>query len=76
MNQAQEAKKPMIAQACDSVLMDCAPQAMKKTQRASEMIEEARMMKYFMTGKVYIGKRRNARSFFYFFLRNRGARFA
>jgi hypothetical protein len=51
MNQAQEAKKPMIAQACDSVVMDCAPQAMKKTQRASEMIEEARMMKYFMTGK-------------------------
>jgi len=51
MNQAQEAKKPMIAQACDSVVVDCAPQTMKTMHIMSEMIEAVRMMKYFMTGK-------------------------
>jgi hypothetical protein len=51
MNQAKEAKKPMIAQACDSVVTACAPQVMKKTQRTSEVMERPRMMKYFMTGK-------------------------
>jgi len=51
MNQAQEAKKPIIAQACDSVVVDCAPQTMNTMHIMSEMIEAVRMMKYFMTGK-------------------------
>jgi len=52
MNQATEAKKPMMAVACSSVATACAPQAIKKTHKASEVIEKARVrMKYFMTGK-------------------------
>ena len=43
MNQATEAKKPMMAAACSSVVTDCAPQAIKKTQEAREAIDRLRI---------------------------------
>ena len=52
MNQATEAKKPMMAAACSSVVTDCAPQAIKKTQEAREAIERLRIkINDFMTEK-------------------------
>jgi hypothetical protein len=53
MNQATEAKKPMMAAACSSVVTEHAPQAIKKTHRASEVIDRLRIkMNDFMTRKV------------------------
>jgi hypothetical protein len=52
MNQAQEAKEPMIAQASDSVVVDCAPQTMNAMHIMSGAMERPRMMiNDFMTGK-------------------------
>ena len=53
MNQATEAKKPKMAVTCSSVVTDCAPQAIKKTQEAREAIDRLRIkMNDFMTRKV------------------------
>ena len=56
MNQATEARKPMMAAACSSVVTDCAPQAIKKTQEAREAreaIDRLRIkMNDFITRKV------------------------
>ena len=52
MNQATEAKKPMMAITCSSVVTEHAPQAIKKTQEAREAIERLRIkINDFMTGK-------------------------